>query len=120
MTLLHPSWFKRMDEIIEKRLPRDEAEKVALECAEIADRPEERKATETIRPLGSHRGEVKRAVAVIFEKDYRGFDDSIRSVDDAKKWLRKCGEAADQVVWDEERLAGKKRESPADPKTDRA
>lgn len=68
MTLLHPSWFKRMDEIIEKRLPRDEAEKVALECAEIADRPEERKATETIRPLGSHRGEVKRAVAVIFKK----------------------------------------------------
>ena len=41
MTLEHPSWFKRMDEIIEKRLPRDEAEKVALECAEIADRPEE-------------------------------------------------------------------------------
>jgi hypothetical protein len=45
---------------------------------------------------------------VIFGEDLPGFDDSIWSVDDAKKWLRNCGTAADQVVWDEQQLTGKK------------
>ena len=97
------TWSEKMEAIIEKQVEREDADKLAWKCAEIADIPEVERAKPD-RPLQSYKHGVKRSVAVIFGD--LAFDDLIRTLDDAKNWLRRCGMIADEVSCVRLRRAG--------------
>ena len=89
------TWSEKMEAIIETRIPRDEAMKLADECAEIADGPE-RERVKPSYPLCRFRDGATRSVALIYG-ELLAADDKIRTVDGAKEHLRQCGRMADEA-----------------------
>jgi hypothetical protein len=84
-----------MEAIIAREVPRDEADKTALECAGVADRRWKEQA-KPHRPIQTFKDGIRRAVAAVYG-DELCFDEVIRSPDGAKAFLRDCGRQADEV-----------------------
>ena len=90
------TWVATVEKIIAKGMPREQADKLAWECAEVADRPRVEYAKPD-RPLQTYKDGIKRAINAVYDEDPLAFDEVIRSLDGAKEFLRECGGAADKA-----------------------